>query len=294
MLLNRITFAVAIAAMALMTTTATAQRGGGGGPGGMMGNSSLGLINDKNVIAELELTSDQIESLKELQDDMRDVFRESFSGMRERFREEGVDREELMSEIREKIKTEMKGVEGELSEILLPFQSERLEQLSMQMRAGRSGTTGLLSSPEVKEKLGITDEQIEEMKAKTEEVREELNVKMKELREEARQDILSVLTSDQQAQIKEMMGESFEFEQRRGGGDRGGRGGDRGGRGGEETEEIVADAVDRVAIVNVPMLIRIHRNSRVERESGDLIHLSRLGASPGLVDFRKYETGTIG
>ena len=241
MLLNRFLFAVALIGAALLCTTTSAQRvgggrGGPGGPGGMMGNSSLGLINDKNVVAELELVEDQVEALNDLQDDMRNIFRDSFSGMRDKFRDENADREALMEEVRDKIQSEMKNVESELNEILLPHQVARLEELSFQMQASRSGTTGLLNNEKVKERLGLTDAQIEEVKAKSEEVQKDLNAKIEKLREEARDEILSVLSTDQQAQIKTMMGDNFEFEQRGGrGGDRGGaggRGGDRGGRGG--------------------------------------------------------------
>ena len=244
MLLNRSFFAVAVIGTALLCSTTLAQRGGGGGgggggrggPGGMMGNSSLGLINDKNVVAELELVDDQVEALNDLQSEMRDIFRDSFSGMRDKFRDKDADREALMQEVRDKIESEMKTVESELNEILLPHQVARLEELSFQMQASRSGTTGLLSSSKVKERLGLTDDQIDEVKAKSVEVSQDLNAKIEKLREEARDEILSVLSTDQQAQIKKMMGDSFEFEQRGGrggaGGGAGGRGGDRGGPGG--------------------------------------------------------------
>lgn len=233
MLLNRISLAVAMAAVALLCSDASAQFRGGGGPGGMMGNSSLGLINDKNVVAELELVDDQVEALNDLQDEMRNIFRESFSGMREKFSDKNVDRESLMQEIRDKIQSEMASVETELNEILLPHQVTRLEELSFQMQASRSGTQGLLTNPKVKERLGLTDDQIHEVEEKAEQVRADLEKKIEDLRASARDEILSVLTSDQQAKIKEMMGDSFEFEQR-GGRDRGGRGrgGDRAGRGG--------------------------------------------------------------
>lgn len=238
MLLNRLSLALVVLTVALMSSESSAQfRGGGrGGPGGMMGESPLTLINDKNVIEELELVEDQIEALDELQDDMRNVFRESFSGMRDRFRDENVDREALMEEIREKIQSQMGTVETDLKEILLPHQVTRLDELYFQMQASRSGTDGMLSNPKIKERLGLTDEQLEEIKEKAEEVKEDLDEKIEALRAEARDEILSVLTSDQQKQIKEMMGDNFEFERNeRGRGDRGGRGragGDRGGRGG--------------------------------------------------------------
>ena len=247
MSLNRSMLAVFVLMIALISSESFAQRGGGGGrgrggPGGMMGESPLTLINDKNVIEELELVEDQMDALNDLQDDMRNVFRDSFSGMRDRFRDKDVDREALMEEIREKIQSQMGDVETQLKEILLPHQVTRLDELFFQMQASRSGTEGMLSNPKVKERLGLTDEQIEKIKNKAEEVQANLEEEIKELRESAQEEILSVLTSDQQQKIKELMGDSFDFERsgrragpggdRNGRGDRGGPGGDRRGRGG--------------------------------------------------------------
>ena len=234
MLLNRSLFAFVVMTIALLSSESSAQlRGGGrGGPGGMMGNSPLVLINDSSVIAELELVDDQVEAINELQNSMRDVFRESFSGMRDKFRDKNVDREALMAEIRETIQSKMGGVEEELNEILLPHQVSRLDELYFQMQSNRSGTEGLLTNPKVVEKLGLTEEQIEEVAKKADEVKEDLEEKIAALREEARDEILSVLTSEQQQQIKEMMGDKFEFARPESGGRRGGPGGGRGGPGG--------------------------------------------------------------
>ena len=236
MTLNSSMLAVFILTIALTSLQSSAQIRGGG-PGGMMGDSPLTLINDPNVIDELELVEEQIESLNALQNDMRTVFRESFSGMRSRFREKNVDRQSLMQEIRDKIQSQMGDIETELNEILLPHQVTRLDELHFQMQASRSGTEGMLSNPRVKERLGLTDQQIQEIQDKAEEVKTNLDEEIKALRESARKEILSVLTSDQQKQIKEMMGDSFDFESNRRGvrGDRrgrGGPGGDRRGRGG--------------------------------------------------------------
>lgn len=223
---------IALATILLVPNAAAQFRGGGGG--GLMGNSPLTIINDANVIAELELADDQVEALNELQDEMRNVFRESFSGMRDRFRDKNVDREAMMQEIRDKIQSEMEGVTEGLNEILLPHQMTRLKELSFQADVRRGGTQGLLSNPQVKEQLGLTDDQIKEVQEKAKSVQADLDKKIEALRESARDDVLSVLTSEQQSKIKEMLGASFEFEQRggRNGGGAGGRGGRGGGRGG--------------------------------------------------------------
>ncbi len=236
---------VALCFMLLVAVTSTdvaAQRGGGrGGPGGgfggMMGNSSMSLLGDSKVAEELELDEEQVDALDELQDDMRDVFRGTFSSMRERFREPDVDREALMEEIRGAIQEKMKTVDEKLEQVLLPHQMTRLSELTFQMQAQRGGTQGLLNNSKIKEELGITDEQIERVKEKAEEVKEQLEEKMAKARKDAQDEILSVLTPEQQTKIKEMMGESFAFEEGRGGfrGGRGGRGGrDGGARGGRD------------------------------------------------------------
>ena len=68
------------------------------------------------------------------------------------------------------------------------------------------------------------------------EVKKKLEEKILQARKDAQDEILSVLTSEQQAKIKAMLGESFTFEESEGRfGGRGGRdGGGRGGRGGRD------------------------------------------------------------
>lgn len=225
--------AVALCSMiliALGSSEVAAQRGGFGG---LMGNSSISLLGDSKVAKELELDEGQAEALNELRGDMRDVFRETFGGMRERFREPDVDREAVMEEIRESLSENMKPVDEKLKEVLLPHQMSRLSELTFQMQAKRGGTKGLLENDKVKAELGITDEQIEQVKVKAEEVKKKLEEKILQAKKEAEDEILSVLTSEQQAKIKKMMGESFTFEESEGRfGGRGGRDGGRGGRDG--------------------------------------------------------------
>lgn len=238
--------AVALCSMifiAFSSPEVAAQRGGGG-PGGMMGNSSMALLSDAKVAEELELDEAQVDALDELQGDMRNVFRETFGGMRDKFRDPDVDREALMQEIRDSIQEKMATVDEKLEEVLLPHQMSRLSELTFQMEAKRGGTQGLLNNSKVKDELGLTDDQIEKVKAKAEEVKKKLEEQIVKARADAQDEILSVLTRDQQTKIKEMLGESFTFEERRGWGgggregggrggrDGGGRGGRRGGRGG--------------------------------------------------------------
>lgn len=241
MLVRRTTLA-AIAALACLfvANDAMAQRGGGGG--------RIEYLLNTQVQEELDLVEDQIEDVKEISDESRQMMRDAFSGMREKFADMSrEERDEMMTTIREDIKEKMKGVDGKLEDVLVPHQLERLDQIILQNSIRRGGTASALQNEAVREKLGLTEDDAEKLKEKEEEVKKELEEKIKQLREEARDVILSVLSSEQQKSIKEMLGESFELQQRRGrggagtngggrrggaGGDRGGRGGDRGGRGG--------------------------------------------------------------
>jgi len=232
--------AIAVCSMifgTLGTPEAAAQRGGFSA---RAGTSSISLLDDSKVAEELELDDEQVEALAELKNAMKNVYRETFGGMRDRFRGPDVDREAIMQEIGEQIKTKMKTVDAQLSEVLLPHQMSRLSELNYQMQAKRGGTEGLLDNSKIKEELGITDDQLEEVSKKSDEVKKKLEEKIIQLRKDAQDEILSVLTKEQQTKIKSMLGESFSFDKnpeweggRGGRGGREGRGG-RGGRGGRD------------------------------------------------------------
>lgn len=237
MLLRRMTFA-AIAALACLfvANDAMAQRGGWGGGG------RLEYLFNPQVQEELDLVEDQIESLRDVGDQSRDIMRNAFSGMREKFADMSrEERDEMMTTIRAKITEDMKAIDEKVGELLVPHQLERLDQIVVQSKMTRDGTAAALGSDDVREKLGLTDEEVEALKKKQEEVTKKLEEKMKKLKEEARDEILSVLPADKQKSIKDMLGDAFEMQQQRGrrggfgggrgGGDRGGRG--RGGRGGD-------------------------------------------------------------
>ena len=232
MLFRQMTFA-AIAALTCLfvANDVMAQRGG-------RGNSKLEYLQNSQVQEELGLLDEQVEDLKELQDEARDIMRNAFSGMRDKFQDlSREERDELMTEIREKIQEDMKSVDKKAEDFMLPHQTERLEQLMFQgqMRRG-GGIAGALANPAVLKKLGISEEEFKEMeeklKEKEEEVKAEMEEKMKKIRSEATDVILSVLPSDVQAKVKSMIGEAFEVNRNRNRGNFGGRGGDRGGRGG--------------------------------------------------------------
>ena len=78
MLLRKTIFAAIAALMCVcVASDAMAQRGGFGG-----NDSLLQFLGSDQVQKEIDLLDDQKEQIKEVQDEVRDIMREAFSGMR--------------------------------------------------------------------------------------------------------------------------------------------------------------------------------------------------------------------
>ncbi len=221
---------LALGCLLVLVDVSVAQPPGGGGGrgrgGGMMfgrgGGGAMGLLGNKQVQEELQLVDDQIEEMDALQSELREEMRSMFEGMREMDRDE---RRAFFEDMREKMAEKTKQYEERYNAILLPHQQQRLKQLQVQTGNRR----GLENNETLIDELGLTEEQIEKMKAKAVDVNKKLQEKIAKLRSQAQNEILSVLSPEQQKKYKELAGDSFNLEprapQRRGGG-----GGQRGGR----------------------------------------------------------------
>ena len=104
---------------------------------------------------ELGLLDDQVADLRELGDELRDRFREEMRGMRDLMRDPDTRAEAFarMEELRGE-------AEERLGEVLTTEQLGRLRQIGLQQQMRGGGARAILS-PQVAEKLGITDEQRE-------------------------------------------------------------------------------------------------------------------------------------
>lgn len=228
-------FASVAFATCMTAVDAFAQPGGGrgrGGPRGFFGGGgSTELLMRDEVREEIMLVDDQQEQLEELQNKFRDSMRSAFQEMREN----GGD----FNSMREIMEEKRKEMEDGVNDILLPHQLDRLKQLSIQSRMRRSGAQGALESDEVRDRLGLTDEQLEEIREVNREAQEELQEKIAELQLEARKKVLAVLTPEQQRTWEELTGDSFKFADRGQGRGRGREAQGRRGRGtdGENGEE---------------------------------------------------------
>ncbi len=196
-----------VATVAMVSSSAWAQgpgrgRGGFGGPGG----GKLMMLQDPAIRAEMEIVEDQEKELEQIRDEMRNTFREMFSGMRDLPEDK---RREAFGNMREKMQEAMKDVEAKVNKVLLPNQVERLNELALQSRMRRGGAQGALADEELAKKLGITEEQKKKMTEVAQEAQKELQEKIQKAQQEARDKILGVLTKDQRAQLEKMTGKAY-------------------------------------------------------------------------------------
>lgn len=188
---------------------------GPGGPGGARGPGFPGLgpfdlLQREDVRKELELLDDQLKDLGALQERMQNRMRELAAGMRERGGQ-GQDRGEgLRGGFRSAFETLNKEIQAELAKILLPHQSKRLQQLSLQRRMQGGGMAML--GGDVSQQLSITDAQRGELRDKAQEIEAELRRKIAELRRQSQDQILALLTPEQQAKFRDLVGVPFEFQ----------------------------------------------------------------------------------
>ncbi len=222
-----------LAALGSAPAIAQPGRGGGGFDRGMGGVGAL--LMSEEVRNEVGIQEEQMEELTAMRDEIRDEMRERMQGLFQGFRDMS---EEERQEARDNIRSQMQEIQADVEKrvgtVLTKSQLERLKQIDLQQQVQRGGTQSLLRGA-VADKLGITEEQREQMRVKAQEEQAKLQEQIAKLQQEARDRVLSVLTDSQRAQLDEMMGKKFDMPQsnfQRGGRGRGGPQGDRPPRGG--------------------------------------------------------------
>lgn len=171
-----------------------------GGPGmGMMGGMfggraiELMLLARDDVQKHLELVDDQLDQLTKIREGTDP--RQMFGQLRD------VPEADRAAKARELMQAAQQKIQGQLDEILLPHQADRLKQLALQWQM-RSPSG--LASDAVAERLGIDQSEREKLHTKARELERQLRKKLME-------DLLKELTPAQQAKYKELVGESFDF-----------------------------------------------------------------------------------
>jgi hypothetical protein len=124
---------------------------------------------------------------------------------------------DIAPEKRREFYAEMNAVHQELlaeqiSQILLPKQKVRLEQIQYQMQM-KSGGAYAFQNPKLAAALGMTPEQLKKLQEKNLAANRELALEYQRLRKESQERILGeVLTKDQQKKIEALTGEKFELQ----------------------------------------------------------------------------------
>jgi len=192
------------------TALSQAQPPQGRGFRGMMGGGSiLWLLQNEQIQKELDLVPEQLEQLQALAEKRRQRRRPDWSGFRDLTEEQ---RRERFAKMREEMQQRQAESTKEVEGVLLRHQVERLRQIQLQMQVQRGGTTGALSSDQVVQLLGITEEQLEKLREVRADVEKEMQEKMAEVREEARQKLLQVLTPEQRKKLEKALGEKFTLD----------------------------------------------------------------------------------
>jgi Spy/CpxP family protein refolding chaperone len=195
-------------ALSLLPSLTFAQPGRGGFGGG--GGGEMFLLNDENVQKDLEILDSQKEKITALREKITEEMRSMFQG--------GGGGQDA----REKIREKMEGFQKEMNDILLPHQRERLKQIGVQSRL-RFGNT----SNAIGDALELSEDDKKKLADKDKELTAEMNKEMTKIREKYRDKLLEVLSPEQRAKWKQLVGNPVEFAAPQFG--QGGRGGPGGG-----------------------------------------------------------------
>lgn len=203
--MRKVHVVLVISAILLWAPSAWAQQRGRGF-GGFGGGSAL--LGQESVQAELKLSPDQVKKL----DEFLAKQRETFSGLRDLSQEE---RRQKFAEIG-------KESQAALNSILTEAQRDRLKQITLQQRG-----TEALADPGIAEAIGLDDDQKSRIQGFARSARDEMRSlfqgggggdrtemrkKLQEARAALAEKINGVLSSEQQAKWKEMLGEPFKGE----------------------------------------------------------------------------------
>jgi hypothetical protein len=159
------------------------------------------------VHSELELLPYQIEQMKQLQYDFQSEITKT---AREFARTKPAERDQALAEVYDRTRTE-------IERVLLPKQVTRLEQIAVQSLGSMSdqedgmALVKLLAQPTVRTELAISDEELQALQEVSQEQAEKLKRDIAELRAKANQIVLAKVSAKRREQVREMVGEPFDF-----------------------------------------------------------------------------------
>jgi hypothetical protein len=185
------------------------------------------ILHGKTIPKELELTDEQIAALKEMEAE----YSEAMKGPHVRHQLELAklqDDPSLTPEDKERLSEELlrsrdaafrvalEQATGRVSEILLPFQLQRLKQLALQVQISRlGGRPGFERFANLTDKLGLTEEQAKEFEKALVEIQKEYAEELAKLRKRYTDKMIAALPPDAQKKLTELIGDlDFSTEER--------------------------------------------------------------------------------
>jgi Spy/CpxP family protein refolding chaperone len=197
---------LAFSAAVLLASPASAQQRGGmfGGPGALLSN--------KSVQKELKVDDAQAQKLDKLASETREKLQSAL---------QGVAQDERAAKRQELNRTLGADIRKSVVEILKPEQVKRFHQIQLQT----AGVSAFMN-PELQDKLKLTEDQKTKIQALNKDSRDQMREisqsfqsdregtmkKMTELRKDLMTKATDLLSSDQKATLKDMMGEPFEVK----------------------------------------------------------------------------------
>ncbi len=181
----------------------------GGSFEGMPAPDIFSLAQNNGVQKEIELVDEQLDQLKEINEEFSKRIQEQMKSMRAENGSFDIGRAKDLSEMIRKLNEEKN---TRMQQVFLPHQFDRLRQISLQTQMRRSGETSMLSNQEVVEALGLTEEQTQNLKKKAKELKAEMEEKIKEMKDKAREELFEELTREQRDKLKSMLGNDFELK----------------------------------------------------------------------------------
>ena len=159
--------------------------------------TSLDLLADPEVRAELEMVDEQYESLRKMSDQIQ-------RATARRIRALDFSRPDQLVEAVREIRRD---ADEQLASLLLPHQLERLRMLRLRAELRRSSLAEWLTRDPLRTELELTDEQARELRDSEREIEEALQRDIARLRRQAREKLISRLKPSQQEKVREWLGE---------------------------------------------------------------------------------------
>ena len=167
-------------------------------------SDTFSMLSDPSVRKDLELVDEQMDRIREVNKEFGQRIRDSLGDLSK----DGFDPAQA-SKLKDIIGDIQRQKQEEIDKLLLPHQIDRLKQVALQMQMKSRGTANALSNDKIAEALGLTEEQIKNLKSRSTELQQEIAEKTKKLQADAKEELIGMLTSEQQQKLKEMMGDDF-------------------------------------------------------------------------------------